>query len=748
MKSGCLIPPGPAASLNFTPTPPLRGGVLPFAICRHYASTLIPFDYHAPHCPFFRHASFSAGRVAVLLAVIVLLSFTPSSASAQTVVDPGTPTNMDEVVVYGRENNLIGEADSPAQGQVGAAELAARPFLRRGELLEVIPGLIITQHSGDGKANQYFLRGFNLDHGTDFATTVDGMPVNLPSNAHGQGYSDLNFIIPELVQSISYEKGTYYAPNGDFSAAGAAQFHLADTLPRGFAKVEVGQDDFYRFVAADSFKSPGGGATTVGLEYGYYNGPWVNPEDASHLTGYARHVWTSGDNEFALTFIGYHAAWNSTDQVPQRAIDTGIISRFGAIDPSDGGTTSRLNLDFNWIHSEAGGKTQLNFYALYYRLGLYSDFTYFLDDPVHGDQFAQRDRRGVFGGSGSKDWTAQIAGKKVTATVGFQERSDIISLGLLHTENRGVINPVDLSSVHEYSGGVYAEGKVQLSEWFKVQAGLRGDAAAFDVDDSNPLNSGKRTAAILSPKLNIVLGPWNKTEFYVDAGEGFHSNDARGTVEHVDPQDGSPVQPVTPLVRAEGVEIGARTAVIPGLVSTVSLWALDLDSELIFDGDAGGTDASGPTRRYGVEFANFYRISPSLALDADVSFTHARYREETNGGYDIANSIGTVVSAGATANFGHGWFGSLRERYFGPQPIIETGEVYEPSSLTFNGRIGWRQRDWEFAVDALNIFNRQNDDIAYYYASRLPGEPADGVNDVHLHPAEPFMLRFSAMRKF
>jgi hypothetical protein len=705
-------------------------------------------DSPARFFPFSMYFSFSAGRTAAALTVLASLALALPPGSAQTVVDPGSPTNMNEVVVYGRENNLIGEADSPAQGQVGSAELAARPFLRRGELLEVIPGLIITQHSGDGKANQYFLRGFNLDHGTDFATTVDGMPVNLPSNAHGQGYSDLNFIIPELVQSITYEKGTYYAANGDFSAAGAAQFHLADTLPQGFTKLEAGPDDFYRFVAADSFKSTGGGATTLGLEYGYNNGPWVNPEDASHLTGYARHVWTKGDSEYALTFIGYHAAWNSTDQIPQRAIDAGIISRFGALDPTDGGSSSRLNVDFNWLNSGAGGKTRLNVYALYYRLSLYSDFTYFLDDPVHGDQFGQRDRRGVFGASGSREWTEQIAGKPMTVTVGFQERSDLISLGLLHTEHRGVINPIDLSSVHEHSGGVYAEGKLQPSEWFRVQAGLRGDALAFDVDDSNPLNSGTRTAAILSPKLNVVLGPWKKTELYLDAGEGFHSNDARGTVEHVDPQDGSPVQPVTPLVRAKGLELGLRSSFVPGLVSTVSVWGLDLASELTFGGDSGSTDASGATRRYGIEFANFYRVTSWLALDGDVAFTHARYQDQTNGGYRIANSIGTVVSGGAVVNYGQGWFGSLRARYFGPQPLEETGQFYEPSSLTFNARIGWRHRDWELAVDVLNLLDRTNDDIAYYYTSRLPGEPAGGVDDVHLHPAEPRLVRFSVMKKF
>jgi len=681
------------------------------------------------------------------LSAALFLLFALSPRAWAQYVDPA-PTQLDAMVVYGRENNLIGEADSPSEGEVGAAELDSRPFLRRGELLEAIPGMIITQHSGDGKANQYFLRGFNLDHGTDFATTVDGMPVNLPSNAHGQGYSDLNFVIPEVVQSITYQKGTYDPANGDFSAAGAAQFHLADSLPQGLVKVEFSpQDSFYRLAAADSMPAKDGGAIFA-VEYGYNNGPWVNPEDADHVSLYGRRFWIFGDNQISLTLIGYHAAWNSTDQVPERAIDEGLISRFGAIDPSDGGSSSRANLDLNWFHNGADSTTKLNLYALYYRLSLYSDFTYFLVDPIHGDQFAQRDRRGVFGGSGSHEWTAKIADKDVRTTVGFQERSDLIALGLFHTEDRGVINPVDLSSVHEYVGGVYLNSEAKLTDWFKVDGGIRVDGADFLVDDSIAANSGEKGAAILSPKLNLVLGPWDKTEFYVDAGDGFHSNDARGTVERIDPADGSLAAPVTPLVRAEGVEAGARTSVLPGLVSTLSVWGLDLASELTFDGDTGETDPSGATRRYGVEFANFYHLTPLIALDGDISFTHARYRQETNGGVYVANSIGTVVTGGVTANPGHGFFGSLRARYFGPQPIVETGEFYEPSSLTFNGRVGWRSRNWEFAVDLLNILNRQNDDIAYYYTSRLQGEPAAGISGVQVHPAEPREVRFSIVRRF
>jgi hypothetical protein len=705
---------------------------------------------HVNSCSDYRPPTFFApfGGLGRLLRLALILAVSVPALFAQMAPDAASPIVLDEVLVYGREGDLAGGADSPSEGEVGSAEIDTRPFLRRGELLEAVPGLIVTQHSGDGKANQYFLRGFNLDHGTDFATSVDGMPVNLPSNAHGQGYSDLNFLIPELIENITYQKGTYYAANGDFSAAGAAQFHLADSVDRDFLKFEVEPSDgYYRVVGAESFKV-GAVTTTVAAEYGYDNGPWVRPEDANHVSVYGRSTWASGTDEFAITFLGYHASWYSTDQVPQRAIDEGLISRFGTLDPSDGGVTARENLDFSWIHNGSDARSQLNIYAMYYRLGLYSDFTYFLVDPVHGDQFAQRDRRGTFGGSGSQVRTLNIAGETVSTTIGFQERSDTINLGLFHTEDRNVIDPVDLSAVHEYSGAVYGQADAQLAKWVRLDLGLRADAADFVVDDSIPQNSGRKAAAILSPKLDLVFGPWSKSEIYVDAGDGFHSNDARGVVEHVNPQDGSAESPVPPLVRAEGAEIGVRTSCISGLVSTVSVWGLALGSELTFDGDTGETDAAGATRRYGVEFSNFYHANSWLALDGDVAFTHARYLQETNGGEYIANSIATVISAGMTVNGGHGWFGSLRERYFGPQPVVESGSVYEPSSLTFNGRAGWRSRNWEVAVDLLNIFNRQNDDIEYYYTSRLAGEPPGGVEGAHIHPAEPRTVRFSLLRRF
>lgn len=675
----------------------------------------------------------------------------PLNPPANPSVDPAAapPTKMEDVVVIGRSADLVGTADASSEGSVGYVELASRPFLRRGEILEVIPGVVITQHSGGGKANQYFLRGFNLDHGTDFSISVDGMPVNLRSHAHGQGYADLNFIIPEFVQSVDYTKGPFAAEVGDFSAAGAAEFNLFRKLPQNFVTVEAGEHDYGRLAVGDTSLAPDGSATTVGFEATRDNGPWSLAENLRRYSGMVRHLWTGpNDQEFSVTALGYRAEWNSTDQVPLRAIEGGLIGRYGNIDPSDGGETERASLSFDWTAHASDATTRVNAYAIYYRLNLFSNFTYFLDDPVNGDQFNQRDRRGVFGASIEHTATVNWWGRKTEGTVGVQVRDDLIGeLGLRHTSQRALVNVISDDDVQEASAGVFAKATTHWSDWVRTEAGLRGDAYDFKVDSDNPLNSGHRTAAIASPKLGLVLGPWDKTEFYFNAGLGFHSNDARGTTIRVSPTDGSPVERDSPLVRSRGLEAGVRTSAWPGLVSTVSVWLLDLDSELVFSGDAGDTEASGATRRYGVEFANFYKANSWLTLDTDVSFTHARYRDGAPADH-VANSIGTVVTAGVVAGRSEGFFGSVRLRYFGSQPIIEDDSVTEPPSTTVNARFGWKNRNWEFALSLLNALDRKNDDIAYYYTSRLPGEPAAGVDDIHLHPAEPREVRVSVSRRF
>ncbi len=341
------------------------------------------------------------------------------------------------------------------------------------------------------------------------------------------------------------------------------------------------------------------------------------------------------------------------------------------------------------------------------------------------------------------------AGHPSETVFGLQVRDDAIGeLGLHHTAERRRIGTVRDDVVNEASAGMFVKSTTRWSDVVRTELGLRGDFYRFKVDSDTALNSGQRAAAIASPKLGVVLGPWAKTEIYFNGGLGFHSNDARGATIRVDPTDGvTPVERVSPLVRSRGLEAGVRTSALPGLVSTVSVWFLDLDSELVFVGDAGGTEASGASRRYGVEFANYYKATPWLTFDADVSFTHARYR---NAAPDdrIANSIATVVTAGVVAGRSAGIFGSLRLRYFGEQPIIEDNSVKEPASTTFNARLGWRNREWEFALDVLNLLDRRNDDIAYFYPSRLRGEPAAGVDDTHFHPAEPRTLRFAVTRKF
>lgn len=674
-----------------------------------------------------------------------LLSQTPAG-------DPSTvPTTMSKYVVLGRATDLVGTAGASSSGSVGYLELEARPFLRRGELLEVIPGVVITQHSGGGKANQYFLRGFNLDHGTDFSISVDGLPVNMRSHGHGQGYADLNFIIPEFVQGVDYTKGPFAAEVGDFSSAGAASFRLFKTLPRTFAKVELGENGFARLVAGQTFKQAAkNAATTLGFEAGRDDGPWKLEENLRRFSGFARHTWSNAaGEEFSFTALGYRAEWRSTDQVPQRAVDSGLIDRFGTVDESDGGETARASLSFDWTARMPEGTTRFNAYAVYYRLDLYSNFGFYLDDPVAGDQFNQRDRRGVFGASLEHVFREELAGHESETTLGVQLRDDLVSdLGLHHTSQRARLNTIRDDDVHETSAGIYAKTTTHWSDTLRTEVALRGDFYRFKVESDNPLNSGKRTAAIASPKLGLVFGPWMKTEIYWNGGLGFHSNDARGTTISVDPSDGvTPAHRVNPLVRSRGLETGIRTSAIPGVVSTVSFWFLDLDSELVFVGDAGGTEPSGASRRYGVELANYYKATTWLAFDADLSFTHARFREAAPMDR-IANSIGTVVTAGVVAGKAEGMFGSARLRYFGEQPLIEDNSVTQPSSTTVNVRLGWRNRNWEVSLDVLNAFDRKNDDIAYFYPSRLAGEPSGGIDDKHFHPAEPRTFRISVARRF
>jgi outer membrane receptor protein involved in Fe transport len=361
---------------------------------------------------------------------------------------------------------------------------------------------------------------------------------------------------------------------------------------------------------------------------------------------------------------------------------------------------------------------------------------------VRGDQFEQKDRRWVFGLVPTYDWNLDLFERTFDNTVGLQVRSDLIHNGLFNTVERDRVSVTREDDITETSVGVFFDTKTAWTDWFRTDAGVRVDFFDFDVDSNIPDNSGSKAAVIASPKLSLVFGPWYETELYLNGGYDFHSNDARGVVGRIDPKTGEAIAQADPLVRSKGAEVGLRTAILPGLQSSVSLWILDIDSELLFIGDAGNTEASRPSQRYGIEFANFYSPLPWLTLDADVSISRARFRCDDPAGDFIPGSIETVVAAGITVDDFHDFFGSLRVRYFGPRALIEDDSVRSDAATLVNLQAGYRITDrWSVALDIFNVFDSDVSDIDYFYASRLSGEPEDGIDDIHTHPAEPRSFR-------
>ena len=652
------------------------------------------------------------------------------------------------VRVTGHYDNAVGTSDAASQGVITTELIVNRPALRTGELLEFVPGLIVTQHSGDGKANQYFLRGFNLDHGTDFATYVDGMPVNMRTHAHGQGYSDLNFLIPELVQRIDYKKGPYFAGEGDFASAGSARIRLADKLPQGQASVSVGQHGYVRGVVADSL-SAGPGTLLYGLEVHRNNGPWDVPEHVRKYSGVLRYSQGTPDDGFSVTGMAYKNSWNATDQVPLRAVESDQIGRFGSLAPSDGGDTSRYSLSYAMRKRTDNRLFELDAYLIRSRLELNSDFTYFLADPQQGDQFQQSERRTVAGVNASESWTMELFGLPLRNKLGVQARVDRLSpVGLYNTVERVRQSTVREDRVRESSIGLYGENTVQWLPWLRSVAGVRYDAYRFKVDSSIDGNSGSANDHVMSPKLSLILGPWSKTEFFINYGKGFHSNDARGTTQTRLP-DGTPSTPVTPLVPTKGMELGARTEWLPGLQSSLALWRLDIASELLFVGDAGETEASRASRRHGIEWNNHYIAAPWLLFDLDLAASRSRYTENDPAGNFIPGSIDKVASFGVTLTDQGPWSGAFQLRYFGPRPLIEDNSVRSASTTLAYARVAYQiNRKTRVSLDVFNLFDKRASDIDYYYASRLPGEAAEGVNDRHSHPVEPRSVRLTLSYAF
>ena len=673
-----------------------------------------------------------------------------AAAQAQTPGAPTAPAAPAAITIQGHYDNRVGSSSAASQGTISAALLKSRPALRPGEVLEFVPGVIVTQHSGDGKANQYFLRGFNLDHGTDFATSVDGIPVNMPTHAHGQGYSDLNFLIPELVQRIEYRKGPYFANTGDFGSAGAADISYLRKLDQAFVQASLGQRGYRRALGAASAEVAPALTLLGALELMGNDGPWTVPEKLKKANLVLSVAGGTAASGWSARLLGYDAQWNSTDQVPQRLIDSGAydgrpFGRFDSLDPTTGGDTRRTSLAGEWHDEDATGRTRVAAYALRYRLELTSNFTYALERPGDGDQFHQSDRRSVWGASAGRTLSHTLAGLDARSEFGLQVRQDRIRVGLFDTLARQITGTVREDDVRQTQWGAYAQTGLQFSPTLRGVFGLRADRLSAKVDAlSLAVNGGSAGARQLSPKLTLVAGPFAKTEFFFNAGRGFHSNDARGTTVRIDPKTGDPADRVPGLAASTGLELGARTEALPGLQSSLALWTLKSGSELVYVGDAGATEASAGSRRHGVEFNNRWAPAPWLLLDADFAWTHARF----DNGDRIPNAVDRVASVAATLRDLAGWSASLQWRYLGAGALVEDNSVRSKPSLTTNLRVSRQLAGGaEVTLDVFNLLDRKGDDIQYFYESRLPNEAAP-VADRHVHPAEPRTWRLSLRLAF
>lgn len=693
--------------------------------------------------PICRHRWMLAGVLAAI----------PAAQAHQEVAAP-------TVHVIGHYETGIGTSDAASEGGVTSKRIETRPLLRTGELVELVPGMIVTQHSGDGKANQYFLRGYNLDHGTDFALWVDGMPVNMPTHGHGQGYADINFVIPELVSRVGFRKGPYYAEEGDFSSAGVARIRYFDKLPDGIASVTLGSNNYRRGVLANSTEFASGNLL-YGLEVAGNNGPWDLEQKLRKLNAVLRYSQGNERDGFSFTVMGYESKWNSTDQIPQRAVDSGLIGLYGNLDPTDGGRTHRYSASFSGNRPLAKGSLRVDSYLINYGLDLWSNFTYFAANPATGDQFQQKDSRTVYGFNPSYAVVMPLGRVETVTTVGMQSRfDDIRRVALYDTQARSITGTTREDSVRQMSVGLYVQNSAQWLSWFRTLAGVRMDHYRFDVHSNLAANTGKRTDNLFSPKLSLIFGPWARTEYFVNAGYGFHSNDARGTVIRVDPKDPNTlVDRVKPLVRTRGAELGIRTEIIPNIQSSLALWGLKQDSELLFVGDAGTTEASFPSQRRGIEWINYARPVDWMLIDAELAITRARFLNNPAGDR-IPGAVERVATLGVTVDGFGPWFGALQVRHFGPRPLIEDNSQRSQGTTIANLRLGYAlEKHLRIHFDVLNLFGSRRDDITYFYGSCLRSEVGvvpecpgggggDGVNDRHFHPVEPRQLRVTLVGRF
>jgi len=676
--------------------------------------------------------SFLAAGVSFLALATAAQAAEEPAPQDQPVATRDEGSDVEALIVFGRAEQRIGEAVAASEGALAGADLTLRPFLRTAEMLESVPGMIVTQHSGSGKANQYFLRGFNLDHGTDFGLTIDGVPMNFRTHGHGPGYLDINGLIPEVVERIDYRKGPYRADLGDFNLVGGGIISTKDDLDAPFGTVEWGDDNYKRIVAGGSFQALGGTVLLMG-QGKTYDGPWALPEDLQHISLYGKHSIDTRWGTLRTSLSIYDATWQPTEQIPERAIGVLIPDAFGAIDTTLHGRTERQILStqlegMNW---------RGNLYVQHYDWAMTQNFTFFLDDPVNGDQIEQAEKLWTYGGRLERRIDYSDALK---FNVGGEFRiDDIDEVGLFSSVNGVRTTARRLDKVRESSAAIYAEANWKVNDKFSVTGGLRGDHYHFDDTAlGGTSTSGEEKDQIFSPKIGVSYILADGIAAYANWGQGFHSNDARGVTAAVSPAPG--------LVKGEGKEVGLRYE-RHKMVATATYWWMDVDSELIYVGDSGSVEPSSASTRHGFELTMFWRPLPGLAIDGVWAHSNARF-VDSPGAEFIPGAIEDTAEFGVTY-ITDKWNMGARWRYLGEHPLVEDDSVRSEPTTIVNLRAAWTPTPrWELYGELLNALDSDDKDIEYLYESYLPAIDLAPVEDVHSRAVEPRMIRLGVKKSF
>ncbi|RXG31904.1 TonB-dependent receptor [Leeuwenhoekiella marinoflava] len=644
-------------------------------------------------------------------------------------------TSLDQVVLTAEVNTL---------STVVAVDLKLNPVKSSQEILRKVPGLFIGQHAGGGKAEQIFLRGFDVDHGTDVAISVDGMPVNMVSHAHGQGYADLHFVIPETIENIDFGKGAYYADKGNFNTAGYVDLRLKEHLDASSISVEAGQFNTSRLTGLFNLVDAQNHTAYLASEMYLTDGPFDSPQNFNRFNVLGKYTYTN-PNKDKITWTASHfqSKWDASGQIPQRAVDQGLIGRFGAIDDTEGGQTSRTNINLNHLKNlENHGVLKTNAFVSKYDFELYSNFTFFLDDPVNGDQIKQQEDRFIAGLQSvyeRKHVTLGSSSLDYQAGVGFRY-DNVDDMSLSHTLNRQTtLERIALGDVDELNAFAFLNTEFKTGK-FIFNPAVRLDYFKFDYYNklTEAYDNKSESKVAFSPKFNTIFSPAQNWQLSLKTGIGFHSNDTRVVVAN----GGEEILPA-----AYSVDLGTIVKPIDRLALNATVWTLFLDQEFVYVGDAGIVEPSGKTKRMGVEVGARYQLLNWLYLYGDANFTHARSTEEADGEDYIPLAPKFTSAGGLSVENLKGFSGSLSYRWLGDRAANEDNSITAEGYLVTDFNVNYTLKNWTLGVIVENLFDTAWNETQFATETRLFNEPAP-VEEIHFTPGTPFYLRGKITYRF